>query len=260
MKTYIQNFKRFKPLLIELVSRDIKVKYRRSVLGVFWTLLNPLLMMAVLSFVFSNLFRFEIDNFPIYILSAQVIFNFFTEATNSSMTSIIGNSSLIKKVYIPKYLFPFARVCSSFINIMASFTALIIVMIVTRTELHLTILFSVVPIAMVVVMAFGIGLILASIAVKFRDTIYLYGVFLTALNYLVPMIYPMSILDEKPLIKTIVTYNPLTTIITMFRDVIMYNNLPTLSNLLYSSTVCIIFLLIGVGVFYKSQDTFILNI
>ena len=105
MSTYIQNFLRFRPLLNELVARDIKIKYRRSVLGVLWTLLNPLLMMIVLSIVFSNLFKFDVENFPIYLLSGQVIFNFYSDATNSSMTSILGSASLIKKVYIPKYLF-----------------------------------------------------------------------------------------------------------------------------------------------------------
>ena len=104
MSTVINNFKKYIPLLSELVSRDIKTKYRRSVLGVLWTLLNPLLMMIVLSIVFSQLFgRFAIDNYPIYLLSGQVIFNFFSEATSNSMTAIIGNAPLLKKVYIPKY-------------------------------------------------------------------------------------------------------------------------------------------------------------
>ena len=108
MSAYIQNFLKFKPLLEELVSRDVKIKYRRSVLGVFWTLLNPLLMMTVLSVVFSNLFRFDIENFPLYLLSGQVIFNFFNDATTNAMSSILGNASLIKKVYVPKYIFVFS--------------------------------------------------------------------------------------------------------------------------------------------------------
>lgn len=92
MSTYIQNFLKFQPLLVELVARDIKIKYRRSVLGVLWTLLNPLFMMIILSVVFSNLFKFDVENFPLYLLSGQVIFNFFSDATTSSMNSIIGRA------------------------------------------------------------------------------------------------------------------------------------------------------------------------
>ena len=98
MKQYIQNFKKFQPLLEELVARDIKIKYRRSVLGVLWTLLNPLLMMIVLSVVFSNLFKFDVENFPLFILSGQVIFNFFSESTTNAMGAILGNASLIRKI------------------------------------------------------------------------------------------------------------------------------------------------------------------
>ena len=97
MSTYIENFKRFRPLLNELVSRDIKIKYRRSIMGVLWTLLNPLLMMIVLSIVFSNLFKFDIENFPLYLLSGQVIFNFYSDSTNNAMGAIIFNAPLIKK-------------------------------------------------------------------------------------------------------------------------------------------------------------------
>ncbi len=110
MSVYIQNFLKFRPLLNELVSRDIKIKYRRSVLGVLWTLLNPLLMMIVLSVVFSNLFKFDVENFPLYLLSGQIVFNFYSESTSSAMSSITGNAALIKKVYVPKYLFVFSRI------------------------------------------------------------------------------------------------------------------------------------------------------
>ena len=102
MLTYIQNFKKFQPLLNELITRDIKTKYRKSILGVFWTILNPLFMMIVLSVVFSNLFKFDIEYFPVYLLSGQLIFNFYNEATTNAMGAILSNGALIKKVYVPK--------------------------------------------------------------------------------------------------------------------------------------------------------------
>ena len=162
MSSYIQNFKKFQPLLAELVARDIKIKYRRSVLGVLWTLLNPLFMMIILSVVFSSIFKFDIENFPLYILSGQLIFNFFNDATTSSMTSIIGSAALIKKVYVPKYLFVIARVFSSFINLMASLVALILVMVAMRAELHWTVVLSVIPLAMIILFSLGVGMLLAA--------------------------------------------------------------------------------------------------
>ena len=208
MSTYIKNFLKFQPLLSELVARDVKIKYRRSVLGVLWTLLNPLCMMVILSVVFSNIFKFDVENFPLYVLSGQVIFNFFNDATTSSMTSIISNAALLKKIYVPKYLFVLARVFSSFINLMASFTALLLVMVAVRAELHWMVFLSFIPLLMVVVFSLGVGMLLAALTVRFRDIMHLYSVFTTGLMYLTPVIYPMSMLPDG--IKTVVMMNPLT--------------------------------------------------
>ncbi|MDD3362874.1 MAG: ABC transporter permease [Hespellia sp.] len=258
MSGYIQNFLKFRPLLNELVSRDIKIKYRRSVLGVLWTLLNPLFMMLILSFVFSNLFKFNIDNFPLYVLSGQVIFNFFSESTTNAMSAIIGSSSLIKKIYVPKYLFVISRVVSSFINLLAAFTALLAVMIFTRAELHWTMLLVPIPLVLLVVFSTGVGLFLSAITVQFRDVMHLYGVFTTALMYLTPVIYPLSLLPDT--VKFIVMLNPLTNYLSMFRDVMLNNNLPSLLGVVVGLVEAIIVMVIGLYVFYKKQDTFILNL
>ncbi|MBU3841017.1 MAG: ABC transporter permease [Candidatus Ruminococcus intestinipullorum] len=258
MARYIQNFRKFQPLLSELVARDIKIKYRRSVLGVLWTLLNPLFMMIILSVVFSSIFKFDIENFPLYLLSGQVIFNFFNDATTSSMTSIIGSAALIKKVYVPKYLFVVSRVFSSFINLMAAFTALIFVMVAMRAELHWTVILAVLPLTMIVTFSLGMGMLLAALTVKFRDIMHLYSVFMTGLMYLTPVIYPMSILPEP--VRLVVSLNPLTNIVEMFRDVMFYNAVPTFSSLLIGIIESIIILVLGMYVFYKNQDEFILNI
>ena len=151
MSTYLQNFKRFRPLLGELIARDIKIKYRKSVLGVLWTLLNPLFMMIILSVVFSNLFKFDVENYSVYLLSGQLIFNFYSESTTMSMSAILDNGPLIKKVYVPKYLFVVSRVFSSTINLLASFTALICVMLATRVELHYMVLLVPIPLFFIVV-------------------------------------------------------------------------------------------------------------
>lgn len=258
MNQHISNFKKYTPLLFELVSRDVKTKYRRSILGVFWTLLNPLLMMVILSVVYSQLFKFQIDNFPLYILSGQVIFNFFQEATHTAMSSIILNSSLIRKVYIPKYLFTLAKIISSVINILASFSALLIVMVFTKAELHYSIVFAVFPIILITLLSTGVGLLLAAFAVKFRDLVHLYGVFTTALLYLSPIIYPMEILPEK--VAMVVRINPITNILDIFRSVIMHNTMPDMEVILLATIPSVVMVFLGFYAFYKKQDTFILNV
>lgn len=255
---YIQNFLKFRPLLNELVARDIKIKYRRSVLGVLWTILNPLFMMIVLSVVFSNLFRFDIENFPVYLLSGQVIFNFFNDTTTTSMGAIIGNGALIKKIYVPKYLFVLSRVMSSFINLMASITALIFVMLGTRVEMHWTVVLVPIPLFFLVAFSLGVGLFLAAITVKFRDVMHLYSVFTTALMYLTPVIYPMSILPGW--LAIIVKANPITNILMMFRDVMMNGKLPSIQGIIIAVIEVVLALGIGLYVFYRNQDEFILNI
>ena len=258
MKVYIQNFLRFIPLLKELVARDIKIKYRKSILGVLWTLLNPLFMMIVLTIVFSNIFKFDVEYFPLYLLSGQVVFNFFVDCTTTSMTSIIGSAALIKKIYIPKYLFVVSKVCSCSINLMASFTALICVTLVMRMELHITLLLVVIPLAFLMLFSLGVSMILAAMAVKFRDIIHLYSVFTTALLYLTPVIYPMSILPER--VKFFVMLNPITNIVMMFRDLYMYNTIPKLSSFVVAIMETVFICILGVFVFLKKQDKFILDL
>lgn len=196
--------------------------------------------------------------FPLYVLSGQVIFNFFNDSTTSSMSAIISSASLIKKVYVPKYLFVLSRVMSSFINLMASFTALLLVMVATRAELHWTVFLSVIPLAMVVLFSFGVGMFLAAITVRFRDVIHLYSVFTTGLLYLTPVIYPMAALPD--VVKTIVMINPLTNYLLMFRDVMFNNTLPSVFSVLLGIAEAALALALGLYVFYKNQDEFILNL
>ena len=258
MKSIIVNFNKYKPLLNELVTRDVKTKYRRSVLGVLWTLLNPLLMMVVLSVVFSHLFKFDIDNYPLYLLAGQVVFNFFSAATTMDMTAIIDNAPLIKKVYVPKYMFVLSRTVSSAINLMASFAALIIVMLCMRAELHYMALLGILPIIALVALSLGIGLILAAFAVKFRDIIHLYSVLTTVLMYLTPVIYPMSSLPRA--IRMVVRINPLTSILEMFRGFMIYGTWPDLFTTVMTILPSVLVLVLGFRVFYKKQDEFILYV
>lgn len=256
--TYINNFMKYRYLLIQLVSRDFKVKYKRSLLGVVWSLLNPLLTMIILTLVFSTLFKSNIPNFPVYFLCGSVMFNFFSESTSLALGSIYSNASLIKKVYFPKYMFPFSKNIFSLINLFTSFLAVILVMIVTKTGFHFTMLLFFIPIFYLFFFAVGVSLILSCAAVFFRDLAHLYSIVLTALNFLTPVFYPIDILPGT--IRPFVEINPLTQAIQMLREMILYNQIPTLGEHLMIGSITLCTLILGILVFYKKQDRFIMYI
>ena len=232
-------------------------------LGLLWTVLNPLLMMTVLSIVFSYFFsRYgDVENFPVYLLCGQVIFNFFNESTSIAMGSIVHSGELIKKVYVPKYLFPITKVMSSGVNLLSSMIALVIVMVVTRSRVTPTVLLAVFPLLYVLLFSTGVSLFLSAAAVSFRDLMHLYSVVTTAWMYLTPVIYPMSILDGAPRWAVfIINANPLTAFIKIFRAVVLDG--VTAPWILHVQSIiwCAIALVIGSLVFKKSQDKFILKI
>lgn len=256
MYRYVLNLIKYRTLLIELVSRDLKIKYRKSILGYIWSLLNPLMMMAVVSLVFSYLFRYEIERYALYVLVGQIIFGFYSEATNLSMTSVIDNGSLLKKVYIPKYIFPLSRVFSSFVNMMFSFGAIAIMLIINRVGLTFNILLLPLGLAYVFLFSLGVGLMLSSITVFYRDVIHLYSVLLVAWMYLTPIFYPENILPTIG--RIIIKFNPLYYYITYFRKIIVFGETPSI----HMNVICLLFgciaLGIGVKAFIKNQDKFVL--
>ncbi len=258
MKAYFSVFNKYIPLLSHLVQRDIKVKYRRSVLGILWSLLSPLMMMVVMSVVFSYFIKFDIPNFPVYILTGQLIFNNFNESTTNSMSSIIRASYLIRRVYIPKYIFPLQKIVFSFVNLMFSFIALIIVMIATGQPFTLNTLLFPIPLILLFVFELGCGLILAALTVFFRDVMHFYTVFITALTYLTPLFYPVEMLPAY--MQQIIKINPLYWYVTTFREVILYDNTPTLLQLGICSLWAVVALFFGLLLFKKTQDKFILYV
>ncbi|WP_392887950.1 ABC transporter permease [Eubacterium limosum] len=258
IKGYFEKFFKYRYLLQELVVKDVKVKYRRSVLGLLWSVLNPLLMMLVITAVFSTIFKFKIENFPAYYLTGSLIFNFVSEATTGAITSIVNGAGLIKKVYIPKYIFPMEKVLFAFVNAIFSLIAVAIVLLILQVKMTWTVIMFPIPLIYTLIFSIGLGLILATLNVFFRDVGHLYSVWITAWMYLTPIIYPIEILPE--FVKNILVYNPLYHYVNYFRDVVLYGTVPTL----YENLVCIlfsvIFLFIGLIVFKRNQDKFILHI
>ncbi|MDO5546577.1 MAG: ABC transporter permease [Eubacteriales bacterium] len=258
MKQAWQHFLQYKPLLKELVRRDLKVKYRRSFLGYVWSLLNPLLMMCVMTLVFSYMFRFDIPNYPLYLITGQTLWTFFNESTNMSMYSVLQNGALIKKVYIPKFIFPISRVLSSFVTMSFSLAAIVIVMIFTKATLYWTILLFPVPLFFLLLFAMGIGMVLSALSVYFRDITHLYGVLTLAWMYMTPIFYPVSSLPAEVL--PIIQGNPMYSYITFFRDIVLYGTVPEPIMWLQCAAVSILALALGLAVFRKMQRNFILYI
>lgn len=258
IKERINVFLKYKNLLLSLVSRDIKVRYRRSILGLLWTVLNPLLMMIVITIVFSTLFKQSIPNFPIYYLSGSLIFSFNSEATSNALYSIIGNSSLMKKVYIPKYLFPLSKIVSGLVNLGFSFAAMVIVMIVLNVDFKVTLLLLPLPIFYTFLFSTGLGLVLATATVFFRDIAHFYGVFVLAWTYFTPIFYPESILP--PTAMSIMKLNPMYHFVSYARDLVLYGGFPGMKENLVCIVISLSMFLIGVYVFYKKQDKFVLYI
>jgi len=250
------NFARYRFLLQDLIVRDIKVKYRRSVLGILWSVLNPLLMMLVITAVFDNIFRFEVEHFPVYYLTGLLIFNLVSEATTGSMFSILGGGALIKKVYIPKYIFPLEKCLFALVNMMFSAIAVVIVMLITGVPINFTILLFWIPVMYVLIFSIGLGLILATLAVFFRDITHLYTVWITAWMFLTPIIYPVEILSEE--MRNALWFNPLYHFVNYFRDVVMYGEVPGVEANLICFGIAIIFLFVGLIVFKWKQGRFIL--
>lgn len=247
---------KYRNLISELVSRDIKKKYRRSVLGYLWSMLNPLLTMLITAMVFSNLFRFQIDNFALYLLTGQLIFTFYAEATGFAMGSILENGALIKKVYVPKYLFPISRVSSSAVNLLFSLPAMLAIMLYTGHELTFNLIFCLIPLILLYFFCIGVGLFIAALAVYFRDMFHLYGVVITMLNYATPIFYPVNIIPDE--YRFLIDYNPLYYYLAAFRDIAYTNSFPT-TELLGICTMCsAVALIIGAYYFNKKQNTFVM--
>lgn len=250
--------KKYLPLLYELVLRDIKIKYRRSILGVLWTVLNPLLMMLILCLVFSKLFRFDIENYAIYVLSGQVIFNYFQMSTSDAMMAILSNGALIKKIYLPKYILVLAKILSGAVNLFASFVALMIVILASGGKAGAVFFLSVLPLGCLICFSMGVGMILAAYTVRFRDIQHLYGVFCTGLFYLSPVIYPVSILPDY--MTRVVACNPLTQIMAVFRTIILENKIPAVEDIFIIILWALGTVLAGSMVFVRRQKKFILEL
>lgn len=255
MERIFKNFKKYRYLLFELTKKNIKLKYRRSYLGILWTLLEPILTTIVLTIVFMGLRGKKDASFPVYILTGRLLYSFFSESTKQAMKSIRTNGGMIKKVYVPKYIYPLSNVLSSYLTFLISMVVLFGAMIIFDIYPTVYLLNAIIPLTQLLILSLGTGLILATLAVFFRDMEYLWSVVLMMIMYTSAIFYNAGDVSSQ----WIFYYNPIYHIIVNFRNSI-FGSPMDMQALQISTVYSFASLFIGIIVFYKKQDKFILNI
>jgi homopolymeric O-antigen transport system permease protein len=242
----------YRSLLRELVARDLKVRYKRSALGILWTMLNPLLLMGILAFVFSHVLRMTVEHFPVFLLSALVLWNFFSQATSWSTACFLSYAPVIKKIYVPRSIFVLATVLAGVVNLLISLVPLAIIMLVIGHSFSPALAFLPVPIVLTALFSLGISLALAPISVIFADVVPIYQVVLTGWMYLTPIIYPLTLLPDQ--YRRILVLNPMTHLVEAFRTPIFQGEIPSANVLITSTVAGIGTLVIGWLVFKRYSD------
>ena len=259
MPKSIQEFWAYKDLLKLLVSRNIKLKYRRSFLGYVWSVLNPLLIMIVMTIVFSTMFDRNIENFPVYLFCGQLLFNFMNTSTHQAIFAITGNAALLKKTYVPKYIFVLSKITSGLVDCVFSLGALLIVIVFTGSKLTGWALLFPLVFLQLYIFCVGLGLFLAQANVFFRDSQFIYNAVTTAWMYLTPIFYPIEMLPDW--VAWFVKHlNPMYFYVGQFRDLVYYGRLPGPSILAAGCLTAVGMLVVGLWSFRRSEDKFILYI
>lgn len=250
-------------ILKQLVTKDFKLKYRRSVLGVIWSVLNPLLMMAIMSVVFSFIFRANVEHYPLYLILGNITFAFMSESTSAALTSFLDAAPLLKKVKISRFVFPVQKVLFALVNFTFSLIAVAIVMLWFRVVPTWHLVWLPICLLLLIVFCIGIGLIIGSLAVFFRDVIHLWSVILTAWTYLTPIFWvPDQLIDAgaPPIILAIVHLNPMYGFVTFMRDIFLWAQNPSMQTVALCAVWAFAMLAIGIFTFRKTQHKFILYI
>lgn len=259
LKYRVKTLFKYKDLIIDLVKRDLKLKYRRSFLGYVWSVLDPLLIMIVLAVVFSSLLGKGIENYPVYLLSGRLLFDYMRKSTTAAMKSVTGNAAMLRKVYVPKYIFTLSKVTSSLIELFFSLAALILVMLATGAPFYWKQLLAPVIIVQLYIFCCGLGLFLAQLNVFFRDVEHIYGAVLTAWMYLTPIIYKIEKLPEK--VQFVVkAFNPMYYYVAGFRDMVYYGNFPGPRIIWGGWLIAFLMLVFGIWSFQRTKDKFMLYI
>jgi len=245
---------KYRFLIVQLLRRDIVTRYKRSILGIAWTMLNPLGTMIVLSIAFSQVFK-TTAGYPAYVLSGLLAWNFFSQSSNASMVNLIWGEGLLKRIFLPRTSFALAAVGTGLVNTVLSIIPMLIVMLIYKLPITLSILFLPVPLLVLAMFSLGIGLLVSTFAVYFPDVAEMYQIVLTAWLYLTPIIYPEEILPEN-VIFLISTFNPMYSIVKLFRIPLYFGRLPVFSEWSVPLMTSFAFLIVGWFVFVFRSNEF----
>ncbi|MFZ5786325.1 MAG: ABC transporter permease [Acidobacteriota bacterium] len=245
-------------LLANLVRRDLTVRYKRSVLGFLWTMLNPLLLMIIFTVVFSTIFRFAVEHYETYFLSEYLVWNFFAQSTVAAMTSLEWNGALMKRVRVPKAVFAVSTTASGLANLLLACLPLLVIMALAGAPIRPAMLFLPFSFAIIAVFTLGVSLALSAVSVYFDDVAQMVQVAITALMYLTPIMYPMSIVPER--YQWLIRANPLTHLFELTRQPIYHGVLPDLSALVLASAIALAALLVGWLTFRRLSPGFYLHL
>src|SRR5688500_10648940 len=245
---------RYRDLLSLLVSRFIKTRYKRSVLGVAWPLLNPLLNMAVMTVAFSAVFQTTVEHYPVYVLTGLLWWNFFTQTTSYAMSSLVWGGGLLKRVYVPRTIFAVSSIAHGIINLFLSLGVLFAIMLITGHPFHVTLLFLPVPILLLAVFSLGVALFVSNLAVFFVDVVDIFAVFLQTLFFLTPIIYPPAIYPAE--YAWFLRVNPVNHLLETFRAPILRGVLPDATSLAVAAGSSLFILALGWWIFTRKADEF----
>lgn len=252
----MRELSRYRNLIWQLVRRDVLARYKRSLLGIAWTMLNPLGMMIVLTIAFSQIFKMgDLRGYPTYVLSGLLIWNFFSQTTTAAMVNLVWGGSLLKRIYIPRTSFAIAAIGTGVVNTVLGLVPLLLVMLVLRSSVSWTFLLFPLPILLTAMFSLGIGLLISTFAVYFPDVAEMYQILLNAWMYLTPIIYPENILPESAR-RIIVLFNPMYHIVHLFRAVVYDARVPLWGELWPPVLIAIVTLSLGWVIFASRSREF----
>lgn len=249
---------RYRDLVLCLVEKELKLRYKRSVLGMAWTMLNPFLMMVILTVVFSNIMRVRLPHFPVFILSALLPWNFVSQAVSGASQSILHNESLIKKVYVPRAIFPLSMVLSHLVNFLLALVPLFAIMLLLGVPIRPSALALVPATVALGLFVLGLSLALSALTVFFRDLTHLVEVGLTAWFYLTPIVYPPDLVPER--LAGLFRLNPMLHLIAPFRAALYEGAFPPARDVLLALLVALLVFAVGLAIFRSREREFVIHL
>ncbi len=242
-------------LIQQFTITDFKLRYSHSILGYLWSLLNPLIMFGVLYFVFSVFMRFGgIEHYQVYLLSGIILYGFFSETTNSGMTSLLTKSSLLNKVNFPRIIIPLSSILTNTITILLNMIILSIFIAFSGVKVKYSAFFGLLTLFELIILSFGVSLFLSSFYLKFRDLSHIWGVLLQLGFWATPIIYPIDIVPGK--YHILFRINPMARLIINFRMVVIMSQVPGIRNIIYNFIMVFLFFILGFIVFQRRQKYF----